>query len=108
MECGFMEALTSKNYDSVMKNKVVFVDFWASWCGPCRSFGPIFEDVAEKYSNNAKFVKCNVDDERNLAVKNGIMSIPCTIVFVDGKPVDKQIGLLNEQVFSAFVEKYIK
>lgn len=103
-----MEALTSKNYDQIMKNDVVFVDFWASWCGPCRSYGPIFEEIAEKYSSKAKFVKCNVDDERNLAIKNGIMSIPCTIVFVGGKRVDKQVGLLSEQVLSSLVEKYTK
>ena len=100
-----MENLTKKNFDEVMKsNNLVVVDFWATWCGPCRAFGPIFEDVAKKYEGKATFLKCNCDDERELAIKNGVMSIPCTIAFKNGQAVARQVGLLNERTFSEFIE----
>lgn len=102
-----MENLTKNNFDKVMSNKVVFVDFWAEWCGPCRMLAPIYETVAQKYQDRAVFVKSNVDEERDFAVKNRIMSIPCIIVFVNGNPVDKCVGLVNESMLSSFVEKYI-
>ena len=102
-----MESLTRKNFDETMKNDLVIVDFWASWCGPCRAFAPIFEEVAKKYEGKAKFCKCNVDDERDLAVKQGIMSIPCTIAFKNGVAVDRQVGLLSEKQFCDFIDKFI-
>ena len=102
-----MEKLTRGNYDQMMKNKVVFVDFWAMWCGPCRAIAPIYEQVAEKYKDKAVFLKCNVDEENALTLKQGISSIPCIIAYVDGKIVDKSVGLVNENILSSFVEKYI-
>lgn len=102
-----MEKLTRGNYDQMMKNKVVFVDFWAMWCGPCRAIAPIYEQVAEKYKDKAVFLKCNVDEENTLTLKQGISSIPCIIAYVDGKIVDKSVGLVNENILSSFVEKYI-
>lgn len=101
-----METLNKKNFEEKINSKnLVVVDFWASWCGPCRAFSPIFEDVSEKYQGKAEFLKCNVDDERELAIKQGIMSIPCVIAFKNGKAVDRSVGLLSEQGFSTFIEK---
>ena len=104
-----MNTLTKKNFEEKTKSeKLTVVDFWASWCGPCRAFSPIFEDVASKYGEVAEFLKCNVDDERELAMKQGIMSIPCIIAFKGGKAVDRHVGLLSEEGFSAFIEKNLK
>lgn len=102
-----MDALTKKNYDNEMKNDVVVVDYWATWCGPCRSFGPIFEEVADEFKGRVRFLKCNVDDEQELAIKQGVMSIPCVIVYKNGKPVDKQIGLYPKDDFIKFVERQL-
>ncbi len=86
--------LTSSNYDSeVLKSdKLVLVDFWASWCGPCKMVSPIIEQLAKEYDGRVKVCKLNVDDEGSIAAQNAIVSIPTVILFENGKPVKKLIG----------------
>ncbi len=86
--------LTSSNYDSeVLKSdKLVLVDFWASWCGPCKMVSPIIEQLAKEYDGKVKVCKLNVDDEGSIAAQNAIVSIPTVILFENGKPVKKLIG----------------
>ncbi|NDO19011.1 thioredoxin [Lachnospiraceae bacterium MD329] len=86
--------LTSSNYDSeVLKSdKLVLVDFWASWCGPCKMVSPIIEQLAKEYDGKVKVCKLNVDDEGEIAAQNAIVSIPTVILFENGKPVKKLIG----------------
>ena len=86
--------LTSANYEGeVLKSSIpVLVDFWASWCGPCRMVAPIIAQLAEEYEGKVKVCKVNVDDEGAIAAQNAIVSIPTVILFVDGKPVKKLIG----------------
>ena len=100
-----MLELTSNNKEELKNKKLVFVDFWASWCGPCMVFSPTFQAVALKYQDKAEFMKCDVDQEQDLAVEYGVMSIPSVLVYSYGKLVDKFVGLTNENVFSSFVEK---
>lgn len=87
--------------------KPVFCDFWASWCGPCRMLAPIFEDISDKYEDEAVFVKIDIDEEDSeaAAIQYGISSIPNIIAFKDGKPVDSHLGFAPEAVLTAFVEK---
>ena len=100
-----MEKLTTKNMQEIMDNPLVFVDFWADWCGPCMAITPYYEAVANKYRDKAVFVKCNVDEEPTLARSQGIMSIPSIIAYKNGQMVDKSIGLVNEETLGAFVER---
>ena len=90
--------ITSANFDSEIKSGVALVDFWASWCAPCRMQGPILEKVAEQVADKAKIGKCNVDDQQELAAKFGVQSIPTLIVFKDGAEVERLIGLQSEKV----------
>lgn len=94
-----MEVLhvTKESFErEVLKSDIpVLVDFWATWCGPCRALGPILEEVA-KETASAKIVKVNVDEEPELASEFRIMSIPTIIVFKDGKIVNKSVGLLQK------------
>ena len=97
--------LTQENLEEIMAKPLVFVDFWAGWCGPCMAIAPYYEAVAEKYKDKATFVKCNVDEEPDFSRKQGIMSIPCIIAYKNGIAADKNIGLVNEAVLSSFVER---
>lgn len=82
----------------------VLVDFWATWCGPCKMLGPVIEELAKEFDGKAVIGKVNIDDEQELAVKYGIMSIPTVVVFKDGKEVNRLVGLQSKQVLSRMVE----
>ncbi|AFY73683.1 thioredoxin [Synechococcus sp. PCC 7502] len=72
----------------------VIVDFWASWCGPCKIIAPILTDIAQEYSGSVKVVKLNVDDNSETPSQYGIRSIPTLIIFKDGKKVESLVGAL--------------
>lgn len=85
--------VTKGNFDEEVKNSSlpVLVDFWASWCGPCRMLSPLVDEVAEERSD-VKVCKINVDEEPELAAQFGVMSIPTLIVFQNGTPAKTSVG----------------
>ena len=91
--------ITKDNFEAeVLKSdKPVLVDFWATWCGPCRMVGPILEEIAGE-RDDIKIGKVDVDEERELAGQFGVMSIPTMIVFKDGEAVNKQVGAVPKEI----------
>ena len=85
----------------------VLVDFWAAWCGPCRSLGPVLEKLEEDYAGRFKLVKINSDEEQQLASAFGIRSLPTCILMMGGKPVDGFMGALPEGQVRQFLDKHL-
>jgi len=88
------EAITSETFDAIVaeSDKPILVDFWASWCGPCRALSPVVEQIGEEMADKLAVYKCNVDDEGELAQRFGIMSIPTLILFKNGEPAHTMVG----------------
>ena len=101
--------LTEENFDEQLARAEdpILVDFWASWCGPCRVIGPWLEELAEELAGQVHFAKINVEDNGDLANRFGISSIPTLILFKKGKVVDQMIGAVPKEQIRRMVQKYL-
>lgn len=104
-----VKVLTGDNFDDVVLKSTGYtlVDFWASWCGPCRMVGPIIEELSEDYAGKISVGKVNVDENEDLAKKYSVQSIPTIILFKDGEIVDKLVGGLPKEQFEDMLDKHV-
>jgi thioredoxin 1 len=103
-------AVSNSNFDEIVlkSTKPVLVDFWASWCGPCRMVGPIMEQLAEDFYGKVTIAKVNVDEESELSTKFRIMSIPTVMLFKDGVVAEKVVGARSKEEFTQILNNNIK
>lgn len=102
--------LNEKNFQSEIIDSPIpaLVDFWASWCMPCRMVAPIVDEISQEYQGKLKVGKVNVDNEPKLAEKYSIMSIPSILLFKDGKVVDTIIGAVPKSYLIEHIQKILK
>ncbi len=98
--------ITSSNFEETIKGSdVVLVDFWATWCGPCKMVAPIIDEIANEFQGKAVVGKVNVDENATLAEQFGIMSIPTMIIFKNGEIAEKMVGPRTKAQIEAALTK---
>ena len=100
--------LADTNFENTMKtNPIVVVDFWAPWCGPCRTVGPVIEQLAAEYAGKVTFAKMNVDENQIIPSNFAIKSIPTIIVFHNGREVERIVGAYPKAHIEATFKQYL-
>jgi len=105
---GNVLTLTGANFDAEVKKGVALVDFWASWCGPCRMLGPVVEQLADEMKGSLKVGKVNVDEQPELSEKFEVASIPTILLFKDGKVIANRVGAANKDALKEWINSSIK
>ena len=93
-------------YDVISQNKLLLVDFWAEWCGPCKSMHPIFSRMARKYTH-VRFARINVDNSQDIAMKFNVKSIPTFIMFKNGEVAQQMVGAIGEPGIHMICKKFL-
>ena len=98
--------LKTSEFDEIMDAApLAMVDFWASWCGPCKMLSPTVEALAEQYEGKALVCKVNVDEEPDLAARFGVMSIPTVVFLKNGREFDRKVGVMPPDAFTSVLDK---
>ena len=102
------KVITDANFTETLNTQMpVLVDFWATWCGPCRAIGPVIEELAAEYEGKAVIGKCNVDENEDAPMKYGFRSIPTLLFFKNGELVDRLVGAAPKAEIAAKLDSLI-
>ena len=102
-----MNELNENDFDASVGSGLALVDFGAEWCGPCKALVPTMEKISSAYDGRLNVYSVDIDNHPALAAKNGVMSVPTLILFKDGKPVDRVVGLISEGDLRSKIEEQI-
>ncbi|AMW99548.1 thioredoxin [Rummeliibacillus sp. G93] len=97
---------TDATFSNDISKGLVLVDFWATWCGPCKMIAPVLEELDQELNDKATIVKVDVDQNQETASQFGIMSIPTLVLFKDGQPVDKTVGFQPKEALAELINKH--
>ena len=97
--------ITNENYEAlVAESKPLVIDFWAEWCGPCRTIAPIVEELAEEYAESVNIGKCDVDSSDDVVALYRVRNIPTLVFIMDGQVVDKHVGAISKNALKAKID----
>ncbi|MGI5963486.1 MAG: thioredoxin [Lawsonibacter sp.] len=100
-----MTQFNKASFDKALADgNLMMVDFWADWCGPCKMLAPVIDDLASQYAGKVVVGKVNVDEEQELAIRYGVMSIPTVIFFKNGKEIDRKVGVMPAGAFTQVLD----
>ena len=102
-----LKILTDADFDNTINKGVSLVDFWAEWCGPCKVQGPIINEIADELNGKANICKLDIDKNQKIAQKYGIQSIPTILIFKNGKPVEKLVGVKPKRILMNALQSHI-
>lgn len=109
--CNFMQSIATisfNEFESILNNnELVFVDFFASWCGPCKMFSPVVEQISQKYKDKITVLKIDIDENSEIAEKYSIQSVPTSILFKNNNIVERVSGMISFNQCSDLVDKYL-
>ncbi|MCL1977275.1 MAG: thioredoxin [Candidatus Bathyarchaeota archaeon] len=101
--------VTDTNFEETIKNnKLVFIDFWATWCGPCRALAPTIAELSQEYLGKVLIGKLDVDENPSTAEKFQVFSIPTIILFKNGQEAERLVGLCAKKNITALIEKHLQ
>jgi len=101
--------ITDENFDKevLAENQITLVDFWATWCGPCRKLSPLIDEIAEEYKGKVKFVKIKADENLQAAQKYSISGVPSLLIFKNGEPVERMVNMVPKSIIVSNLNKYV-
>lgn len=97
---------TDRSFINDTRDGLVLVDFWATWCGPCKMIAPVLEEIDAEMSDTVQIVKLDVDENQETAAKHGVMSIPTLLLFKEGEVVDQVVGYQPKEELEALINKH--
>ncbi len=89
------------------EDKLTLVDFWATWCGPCRKLSPVIDELAQEFDGKVKFVKIKADENMQTAQKYSISGVPCLLIFKNGEPVERIVNLVPKSIITSNLNRHL-